>query len=78
MTLPFPKKNHVVFLNFVAFISKLIPILNRLYEMTNEWDTFKHLFKWQKFPARTILLQEDQISRIMFFIEKGCLRTWVK
>jgi CRP-like cAMP-binding protein len=45
--------------------------------MTNEWGTFKHFFKRQEVPAKTILLQEGQISRTMFFIEKGCLRTWV-
>ncbi|CAH0136058.1 hypothetical protein SRABI27_02956 [Pedobacter sp. Bi27] len=45
--------------------------------MTNEWDTFKHFFKRQEVPAKTILLREGQISRTMFFIEKGCLRTWV-
>jgi len=28
-------------------------------------------------PAKTILLQEGQISRTMYFVEKGCLRTWV-
>src|SRR5690606_18811934 len=26
---------------------------------------------------KTTLLQEGQISKTMFFIEKGCLRTWV-
>lgn len=45
--------------------------------MMNDWDTFKHLFKRQEIAAKTILLQEGQISRTMFFIEKGCLRTWV-
>lgn len=45
--------------------------------MTNEWDTFKHFFKRQEVPAKTILLHEGQISRTMFFIEKGCVRTWV-
>lgn len=45
--------------------------------MINEWDQFKHLFKRQEVPAKTILLQEGQISRTMFFIQKGCLRTWV-
>ncbi|MGH2624332.1 MAG: Crp/Fnr family transcriptional regulator, partial [Sphingobacterium sp.] len=45
--------------------------------MKNAWDTFKHLFKRQEVPAKTIVLQEGQISRTMFFIEKGCLRTWV-
>jgi len=45
--------------------------------MANEWDTYRHLFKRREVPARTILLAEGKISRTMFFIEKGCLRTWV-
>lgn len=45
--------------------------------MTGEWDKFKDLFKRLEVPAKTILLQEGEISRIMFFIEKGCLRTWL-
>lgn len=45
--------------------------------MLKGWDIFKDLFKRQEVPAKTILLQEGHISRTMFFIEKGCLRTWV-
>ncbi|MBS7253274.1 Crp/Fnr family transcriptional regulator [Flavobacterium branchiicola] len=45
--------------------------------MISNWDKFDHLFKRQEVPAKTILLQEGEISRTMFFIEKGCLRTWV-
>lgn len=45
--------------------------------MTSNWDKFDHLFKRQEVPAKTILLREGEISRTMFFIEKGCLRTWV-
>ena len=44
---------------------------------TSKWSKFRHLFKRQEVPAKTILLQEGQISRTMFFVEKGCLRTWV-
>ncbi len=43
----------------------------------NEWEEFKYLFKRQEVPAKTMLLHEGQISRTMFFIEKGCLRTWI-
>jgi len=43
----------------------------------NEWEKFSHYFKQQKVPAKTMLLQEGQISKMMFFIEKGCLRTWI-
>jgi len=45
--------------------------------MTDEMDKFKHLFKRLEVPAKTILLQEGEISRTMYFIEKGCLRTWI-
>ncbi|RYE58058.1 MAG: Crp/Fnr family transcriptional regulator [Sphingobacteriales bacterium] len=45
--------------------------------MTTGWDKFQHLFKRLEVPAKTTLLQEGQVSRTMFFIEKGCLRTWV-
>lgn len=38
---------------------------------------FSHYFKQLEVPAKTMLLQEGQISRTMYFIEKGCLRTWV-
>jgi CRP-like cAMP-binding protein len=45
--------------------------------ITKEWDKFGHLFKRQEVAAKTTLLEEGKISRTMFFIEKGCLRTWV-
>ncbi len=45
--------------------------------MKSEWDKLEHLFKRLEVPAKTILLQEGEISRTMFFVEKGCLRTWV-
>lgn len=45
--------------------------------MKSEWDKLSHLFTRQEVPAKTILLQEGKISRTMFFIEKGCFRTWV-
>lgn len=33
--------------------------------------------KKMEIPARTLLLKEGQVSQAMYFIEKGCLRTWV-
>ncbi|MEB2778735.1 cyclic nucleotide-binding domain-containing protein [Algoriphagus sp. D3-2-R+10] len=39
-----------------------------------EWDNFKHLFKRQEIPAKTILLNEGEIAKQAFYIEKGCLR----
>jgi len=45
--------------------------------ITKDWDKFSHLFKRQEVPAKISLLEEGKISRTMFFIERGCLRTWV-
>ena len=42
-----------------------------------QWNTFQPYFIQKDVPAKTILLQEGQISRTMYFVEKGCLRTWV-
>lgn len=39
-----------------------------------EWDKFRHLFKRQEIPAKTILLNEGEISKQAFYIAKGCLR----
>jgi len=39
-----------------------------------EWDNFKHLFKRQEIPAKTILLNEGEIANQAFYIAKGCLR----
>jgi CRP-like cAMP-binding protein len=41
------------------------------------WEAFSHLFKRLEVPQKTMLLQEGQISKTMFFIEQGCLRTWI-
>jgi len=43
----------------------------------NTWSRFNHLFERLEIPAKTTLLEEGKISKTMFFIEKGCLRTWV-
>lgn len=39
-----------------------------------EWERFRHFFKREEMPAKTILLKEGQISERMFYIEKGCIR----
>jgi CRP-like cAMP-binding protein len=40
------------------------------------WLPFAHLFKRQELPAKTILLQEGEVARRVYFIEAGCLRIW--
>ena len=45
--------------------------------MAIAWHRFKENLQQLEVPAKTTLLQEGQISKTMFFIEKGCLRTWI-
>lgn len=44
---------------------------------SDKWENLTPYFKHQEVPAKTTLLQEGQVSKAMFFIEKGCLRTWI-
>ena len=41
-----------------------------------KWDDYASRFKRIQVPARTVLLQEGDISRKAYLIEKGCLRVW--
>lgn len=50
---------------------------NPLMENSDEWKKFSHLFKYLELPAKTTLLQEGQVAKTTYFIEKGCLRTWL-
>ncbi|MEO6731963.1 MAG: Crp/Fnr family transcriptional regulator [Ferruginibacter sp.] len=49
-------------------------MLNNFIIENTEWDKFRHLFKRQEISAKTILLNEGQISKKAFYIEQGCLR----
>lgn len=44
---------------------------------SKQWEIFGPHFKQIKVPAKTILLREGEVSETMYFIEKGCLRTWI-
>ena len=39
-----------------------------------EWNEFRYLFSRQEISAKTILLNEGEIAKQAFYIEKGCLR----
>src|SRR5690606_36758316 len=43
----------------------------------SNWEIVRPYFKQEEVPCRTILLEEGKVSKKMYFIEKGCLRTWV-
>lgn len=39
-----------------------------------EWGKFGYLFRREEIPAKTVLLDEGEIAKKVYFIEKGCLR----
>ncbi len=41
-----------------------------------QWKKYVSCFKRIQVPAKTTLLKEGEISRKVFFIEKGCARVW--
>ena len=40
------------------------------------WNKYGHLFRKEEISSKTTLLTEGQISKRIYFIEKGCLRLW--
>src|SRR5690606_28341490 len=43
----------------------------------SDWEAFNPFFKHLEVPAKTVLIAEGQVSKTMFYIEKGCVRTWI-
>jgi CRP-like cAMP-binding protein len=41
-----------------------------------DWEKYAHLYEIIRVPAKTVLLQEGQVSRQAYFIREGCLRLW--
>lgn len=41
-----------------------------------QWGDYEAYFKRIQVPAKTILLKEGDVSKKVFFIEKGCIRVW--
>jgi len=39
-----------------------------------EWGKFSHLFRREEIPAKTVLLEEGEVAKKVYFIGKGCLR----
>jgi CRP-like cAMP-binding protein len=42
----------------------------------SKWIEYTNHFKRIEVPAKTILLEEGEISKRLFLIEKGCIRVW--
>ncbi|GAB3427117.1 Crp/Fnr family transcriptional regulator [Niabella aquatica] len=43
----------------------------------DKWNDYAGCFKRMEVPARTTLLNEGEVSKKMFLIEKGCIRVWL-
>lgn len=41
-----------------------------------KWLKYTSYFNSMELPAKTILLEEGEISKKLFIIEKGCIRVW--
>ncbi|MDR6197968.1 Crp/Fnr family transcriptional regulator [Siphonobacter sp. SORGH_AS_0500] len=41
-----------------------------------QWNQYASYFKRIQVPAKKVLIQEGEISKKAFFIEKGCIRVW--
>ena len=47
------------------------------FPLTDEkWMEYTNYFNRMEVPAKTILLEEGEISKKLFIIEKGCIRVW--
>jgi len=46
---------------------------NTILELIEKYPEF---FKEIKAKAKTLLLEEGEVAKKIFFVKKGCLRTW--
>lgn len=53
---------------------KLITIIP---ELESHWNEIKNIFKLQKIPAKTTLLESGDVSKYQYIISKGCLRLFI-
>jgi len=49
----------------------IIPVLEP------HWNEIKNIFKLQKIPAKTTLLESGDVSKYQYIISKGCLRLFI-
>lgn len=49
---------------------------NKFPLQDSKWIEYTSYFKHLEVPAKTILLEEGEISKRLFIIEKGCIRVW--
>jgi len=49
---------------------------DKLQLSDEQWDRYTKCFSKIEVPAKTLLLKENEISKKMYLIEKGCIRVW--
>jgi CRP-like cAMP-binding protein len=49
---------------------------NKFSLSDEKWIEYTNLFNRIEIPAKTTLLEEGEISKKLFIIEKGCIRVW--
>ncbi|OMQ09059.1 Crp/Fnr family transcriptional regulator [[Flexibacter] sp. ATCC 35103] len=49
---------------------------NKIPLSDEKWIEYTNLFNCIEVPAKTTLLEEGEISKKLFIIEKGCIRVW--
>jgi CRP-like cAMP-binding protein len=49
---------------------------NKFLLTDEKWNEYINLFNRIEVPAKTVLLEEGDISKKLFIIEKGCVRVW--
>lgn len=42
----------------------------------DKWNEYKNCFNRIEVPAKTILINEGEVSKKLFLIERGCIRAW--
>ena len=51
-------------------------LLNKIQEDRENRDKLGNIFTEREIPARTLLLNQGEIAKTIYFVKKGCLREW--
>lgn len=52
------------------------PFKDNFPAIKDKWEEYMNYYHRIEVPAKTILLEEGEISKKAFVVEKGCLRSW--
>lgn len=51
-------------------------LIDKIKKDDANWESFRDFFVEREITSKTILLNEGEISKQLYFIKKGCLRMW--